>query len=278
LNGGSDGWRCYNAPVQIGSALALLLLLATSLSAQWIVYPTPGLPRTADGKVKLDAPAPRTADGKIDLSGLWQAANPLPCDGFNRVCTDLPVNPVFFNFGTGLKDGIPYLPSAKEKMAKKTPADDSYLNCISPGGPRMHMLPTMKKIVQTPALLIILNEFDANFRQIFLDGRPLPEDPTPNWNGYSTGKWDGDTLVVQSNGYRDDQWLDQAASPLTSAAKVTEKFRRPALGKLEIDVTIDDPKSYSHPFTVTLHQDLQVDTELLDAVCAENEKDVQHLK
>jgi hypothetical protein len=268
----------YNARVQLRGLSALMIVMSGSCVAQWLDYPTADLPRTSDGKVDFAAPAPRTPGGKVDLSGLWQAANPLPCDGFGRVCTDLPVNLMFFNMGTGLEDGLPYLPASKEKMAKKTPADDAYLNCISPGGPRMHMLPTMKKFVQTPSLLIILNEFNANFRQIFLDGRPLPEDPTPSWNGYSTGKWEGDTLVVQSNGYRDDQWLDQSGSPLTSAAKVTEKFRRPTLGKMEIDVTIDDPKSYARPFTVTLHQDLQVDTELLDAVCAENEKDVPHIK
>jgi hypothetical protein len=162
-------------------------------------------------------------------------------------------------------------------MAKKGPTADVYLNCIAPGGPRMHIIPTMKKFVQTPGLLIILNEFNANYRQIFLDGRPLPEDPQPTWNGYSTGKWDGDTLVVQSNGYRDDQWLDGNGSPLTSTAKVTERFRRPQFGKLEIEVTVDDPKSYTRPFTATVYQDLMVDTDLLDAVCAENEKDVQHL-
>lgn len=251
--------------------------MATSLSAQWINYPTPGVPRTADGKPNMAAPPPRTADGKPDLSGLWQKADPLPCDGFNRVCTDLPVSRQFFNIGADLKGGLPYQPSAKQKMANKTTADDAYLHCISPGGPRMHLLPTMKKFVQTPPLLVILNEYNANFRQIFTDGRPLPEDPQPNWNGYSVGKWEGDTLVVHSIGYRDDQWLDASGSPLTSTAKVTERFRRPTFGKLEIEVTVDDPKSYTRPFTVTIYQDLMVDTELLDAVCAENEKDAQHM-
>jgi hypothetical protein len=255
----------------------LAFIAATPVFAQWINYPTPGIPRTADGRANVAAPAPRTADGKIDLSGLWQKADPLPCDGINRVCTDLPVSRQFFNLGADLKDGLPYRPEVKEKMAKKGLRDDPYLNCIAPGGPRMHLIPTMKKFVQTPALLVILNEYNANFRQIFTDGRPLPNDPTPNWNGYSTGKWDGDTLVVQSNGYRDDQWLDGAGSPLTSTAKVTERFRRPKFGKLEIEVTVDDPKSYTRPFTTTIYQDLIVDTELLDAICAENEKDAQHM-
>ncbi len=251
--------------------------MATHLAAQWIHYPTPGVPRTADGKPNMAAPAPRTADGKPDLSGLWQKADPLPCDGINRVCTDLPVSRQFFNIGADLKDGLPYQPGAKQKMANKTTADDAYLHCISPGGPRMHLIPTMKKFVQTPPLLVILNEYNANFRQIFTDGRPLPEDPQPNWNGYSVGKWEGERLVVQSIGYRDDQWLDASGSPLTSTARVTERFRRPVFGKLEIEVSVDDPKSYTLPFTVTIYQDLMVDTDLLDAVCAENEKDAQHM-
>ena len=254
------------------------MLLAVRAAAQWVVYPTPGVPRTADGKANMNAPAPRTADGKVDLSGMWTAANPLPCDDKNRMCTDLPTSPQFFNLGASIKDGLPYTARSKEKMANKGPTDDPYLNCIAPGGPRMHLIPTMKKFVQTPALLVILNEYNANFRQIFTDGRPLPEDPQPNWNGYSIGKWEGDVLVVHSNGYRDDAWLDVAASPMTNAAKVTERFRRPRFGRLDIEVTIDDPKAYTKPFTVTVNQDLVVDTDLLDAICAENEKDAAHLK
>jgi hypothetical protein len=263
--------------VQIRSVFAVCVFAASQLAAQWITYPTAGIPRLPDGKANMAAPAPRTAAGKPDLSGLWQQSDPLPCDGINRVCTDLPISRQFMNLGADLKGGLPYTPWAKEKMAHKTSDDDAYLHCIAPGGPRMHTLPTLKKFVQTPALLIILNEYNANFRQVFTDGRPLPDDPQPNWNGYSTGKWEGDTLVVQSNGYRDDQWLDGAGSPLTSTAKVTERFRRPQFGKLEIEVSVDDPKSYARPFTVTIHQDLIVDTDLLDAICLENEKDAQHM-
>ena len=252
--------------------------IAAPAIAQWIVYPTPGIPRNADGKPNMNAPAPRAADGKVDLSGLWTPANPLPCDDKNRMCTDLPTAPQFFNLGAGVKDGLPYTPWAKEQMAHKGPTDDPYLNCVAPGGPRMHMLPTMKKIVQTPKLLVILNEYNANFRQIFLDGRALEKDPSPTWNGYSTGRWEGDALVVHSNGYRDDAWLDVAGSPLTSGAKVTERFQRPRFGMLDIETTVDDPKAYTKPFTVVEHQALAADTEMLDSICAENEKDAEHLK
>ncbi len=177
--------------------LAAVVLLMTPLAAQWVKYPTPGTPRTADGKPNLAAPAPRASNGKPDLSGLWHAANNLPCDGINRVCTDLPVSPQFFDFGVDVKQGLPYQPWAREKVKNRRMKDDPYVNCIVPGGPRMHLLPTMKKIVQTPMLLLILNEFDTNYRQVFLDGRPLPDDPTPTWNGYSqSGEWEKGTPGV----------------------------------------------------------------------------------
>jgi hypothetical protein len=126
-------------------------------------------------------------------------------------------------------------------------------------------------------LLLLLNEFNASYRQVFLDGRPLPVDPNPTWNGYSVGTWDGDTLVVRSIGFRDDQWLDAAGSPLTNAGTVTERFRRPDYGHLSVDITIDDAKSYTQPWTTTVRLIAVADTEMLDAQCLENEKDVPHL-
>jgi hypothetical protein len=133
-----------------------------------------------------------------------------------------------------------------------------------------------KKILQVRGLMVILSEREASYRQIFTDGRPLPVDPTPSWNGYSSGKWEGDTLVVRTAGFRDDLWLDSQGSPLTSAATVTERFRRPNFGKLEIEITVDDPKAYTAPWTIKLNQPIVLDTELLDYICAENEKDAPH--
>jgi hypothetical protein len=257
--------------------LAALFVTAASLPGQWINYPTAGVPRTPDGKPNLAAPAPRAPNGKPDLSGMWQPANPLPCDGINRVCTDLPISPQFANIGAGLKEGLPYQAWAIEKIKRKGLTDDPYTRCVAPGGPRMHLLPTMKKVVQTPGLILILDEFNATYRQVFTDGRPLPMDPQPNWNGYSTGRWDGNTLVVESIGFQDNQWLDVTGSPLTGSAKVTEKFRRLNFGNLEIEVTVDDPKAYTRPWTVTIHQTAVFDTDLLDLICLENEKDVKHL-
>jgi hypothetical protein len=256
---------------------ALWLCTVALCPAQWLEYPTAGVPRTRDGKPKLSAPAPRTRDGKPDFSGMWRPADPLPCDGINRVCTDLPISPQFTNIGAGLQNALPYQQWALDRIKTKGPTDDPYTRCIAPGGVRMHLLPTMKKMVQTPKLMVILDEYNAGYRQIFLDGRPLPVDPQPTWNGYSTGHWEGDTLVVESHGFRDDQWLDARGSPLTSVAKVTEKFRRPNFGNLEIEITVDDPKGYTMPWTVLVKQTAVLDTEMLDLICLENEKDVPHM-
>ena len=260
----------------LGVALVLALFPAAG-HAQWLKYPTPGAPRLPDGTVNLAAPVPRAPDGKPDLSGMWHTATLLPCNDVTRICTDLPISAQFGNIGAGLNDGLPYQPWAKERMAAKGPADDHYTRCLTPGGPRMYLLPTMKKIVQTPALILILNEYNFSYRQVFLDGRPLPVDPNPTWNGYSIGRWEGDTLVVESSGFRDDQSLDAAGSPLTNAAKVTERLRRSDYGHLQIQITVDDPKAYTRPWTVDVNLAAVMDTDMLDAQCLENEKDLPHL-
>jgi len=142
----------------------------------------------------------------------------------------------------------------------------------------MFTLPHITKFVQTPGLLALLNEFNASYRQIFLDGRALPSDPQPSWNGSSTASWEGDTLVARSNGFRDDLWMDMAGTPLTGAAEVTERFRRPNFGTLEIDATVDDPKPYTRPWRMKIVQKIVLDTELIDEVCLENEKSAQHMQ
>ena len=265
--------RARLVPLFVGLAISL----SDAASAQWLNYPTPGIPRTADGKPNLTAAAPRMPDGKPDFTGMWRVETLLPCDDVRRMCTDLPISTQFGNLGAGLNGGAPYQPSVQERMKQRGLADDPYTRCLTPGGPRMHLLPTMKKFVQTPGLLLLLNEFNISFRQVFLDGRPFPIDPNPTWNGYSVGRWDGDALVIESIGFRDDQWLDAAASPLTNSGKVTERFHRPDYGHLTIDVTIDDPKAYTRPWSTAIRLIAVPDTEMLDAQCLENEKDVPHL-
>jgi hypothetical protein len=138
-------------------------------------------------------------------------------------------------------------------------------------------MPGLRKMIQTPGLLVIMNELYASYRQIFTDGRPLPADPNPSWNGYSTGKWEGDALVVQTSGFRDGLWLDATGNPMTDAAKMTERFRRVNFGRMEIEITVEDPKAYTKPWSVQLNQTIKLDSDLLDFICAENEKDSPHL-
>ncbi|MEP7310314.1 MAG: hypothetical protein ABJA98_32825 [Acidobacteriota bacterium] len=264
----------------IGTAavLAVLSIGSASPGAQWLHYPTTGVPRTAAGTPNLEAPTPRTADGKPDFSGLWDIEHNRRCppDG----CADMPVGQEFINIGWSLKGGLPYLPWAAAITKKRTEdlrTADPTSFCLPIGIVRLHTMALLKKIVQVPGLLVILNEHNSTFRQIFTDGRPLPVDPNPSWVGYSSGTWEGDTLVVQSTGFRDGLWLDANGSPMTDAARITERFRRVNYGKLEIDLSVDDAKAYTAPWTVKLNQFIAPDTDLLDYICNENEKDLPHL-
>jgi hypothetical protein len=238
----------------------------------------PAVPRTPSGLANLGARTPRTADGKPDLSGIWETESIRPCpkDG----CFDMQVGDQFLDIGAGLKGGLPYQPWALALMnarKEQNGKDDQETFCLPSGVPRMHMHPTYRKYVQIPGLLIILSERNVSFRQVFLDGRPLPKDPQPSWNGYSVGRWEGDTLVVETIGFRDGLWLDRNGSPMSDAAKVIERFRRINYGNLEIEVTVDDPKAYTSPWTTKLNQFIVVDTDLLDYVCQENEHSLPHL-
>ena len=165
-----------------------------------------------------------------------------------------------------------------KKRRAENSKDDPQSRCLPRGAVRLYTDGLFKKIIQTPGMLVILNERDAAYRQIFTDGRPLPVDPNPAYNGYSSGKWEGDTLVIQSVGFRDDLWLDSGGSPITESGKITERLRRPSFGKLEVEITVDDSKAYTKPWTVKLSQPIVVDTELLEYICVENERDYSHFR
>jgi hypothetical protein len=253
-----------------------MLLFAMALSAQWLELPTHGVPLTRDGKPNLSAPAPRAANGKPDLSGIWELEHP-PCPA--EGCGDYVGGPEFMNLGIKLAGGLPYQPWAAELVKKRSAdlgKDDPVARCLPAGVVRILTFPPPRKIVQTPDEVVILSERDVTFRQIFTDGRPLPLDPSPSPNGFSTGKWDGDTLVVETNGLRDGTWLDRNGSPMTDAARMTERFRRINYGRLEIELTVNDPKAYAKTWTVKLNQNIVLNTELLEYYCTDNEKDAQH--
>lgn len=259
-------------------ALAAVMFALAPLHAQWLNYPTPGVPKKSDGSPNLSAPAPRTADGRPDLSGVWDIEHNRPCP--LEGCADMEVGQEFVDFGWGLKGGLPLQPWAadlKQKRMEEYGKDDPASHCLPAGLAKNHTTPLLRKIVQTPGLLVILYERNATFRQIFLDGRPLPEINLPSANGYSSGRWEGDTLVVQSTGFTDGLWLDRSGSPMTDAAAVTERFRRVNFGKLEIEVTVSDSKAYKNPWTVKLTHLLVPDTDLVDYICLENERDIPHL-
>ena len=251
---------------------------ARTCTGQWINYPTAGVPRTPDGKPDLAAACPRTADGKPDLSGLW--INP----------TTRPPNPRISRLRGRFRRVRQHRRAPEGRLAvsalggglvkarrSEQRVNDPMSRCIPIGPVRLHTWNGPRKLAQTPGLLIIMNELDTSFRQIYTDGRPLPADPNPSWNGYSSGKWEGDTLVVHSNGFRDHMWLDAPGDPMTDAAQITERFRRINFGNLEIEITVDDPKAYTKPWTVKIAQIIDLDTDLLDFVCDDNEKDIPHL-
>jgi len=285
------------------SAVAAVALAAfpLGLPAQWQDYPGKGVPRTPDGKPNLTAPTPRTADGKPDLSGVWEFRGNLggagrgprrgAQPGTAPATPPAPPPPeppasgppvaTFRNIGSGFKEGLPLLPWAADLLKQRKAEngkDNPDAHCLPLGLMQLHLHPQPRKIIQTPNDVVILYEAQAGVRQIFTDGRSLPPaDVQPWWYGYSVGHWDGDTLVVETTGFRDDVWLDIDGSPLTGTGKLTERFRRPNYGTLEIDITIEDPKVYTKPFTVRVNQRIMPDTELIEFICGENDRSGPHL-
>lgn len=243
----------------------LFMLAALPMGAQWIKLPTDGIPRTADGKINMTAPAPRKPDGKPDISGIWQVMGAK----------------YLVNLAADLKPGeLPIQPWAealvKERSKETHGAEESDANCLPPGIPKINATPNPFKIVQEPKLVVFLYEAFGFYRQVFLDNREPRKDTNPSWFGYSLGKWDGDAFVIDSIGYNGKFWLDKVGHPTTESLHTIERYRRPDYGHLEMQVTIDDPKVYTKPWSVTERFELQPETELIEGIC-ENEKDIRHM-
>jgi hypothetical protein len=307
IAGANNRVRRPSTTVCVAVALAVM---SPNLLAQWPRHSAGSFPRTPDGKPDLNAPAPRTSDGKPDLSGVWETVPCISCappdiSGLGPAPTQgrgasAPAGPapagtppagapaaglagpgrfVFGNVGAGQPDGAPYQPWAAELVKKRMAAnskDNPDAHCLPMGIMQLTSHPYPRKIIQTPTEVVIIYEGSGTtVREVFLDGRPLPDkDAEPWWNGYSVGRWEGDTLVVETSGFMDDGWLDVRGSPLTSAGKLTERFRRVNFGYLENAVTIDDPKAYTKPFTATVYYRIAVDTQLIEFVCLD--KDAAH--
>lgn len=243
--------------------LAMILLVSVPLMAQWPNHPTPGVPRMADGKPNLSAPAPRLTDGKPDLSGVWAVRNG---------------NALFHITGDLKPEEIrPWAAAIYQQREDDFRRDTDGIACLPPGPKAgIGVGGTPMKILQMPNLVAVLYEYHTIFRQIFMDGRALPEDPNPTWMGYSVGHWDGDTLVVTTAGYNDRTTLDLAGHPHTEALRLTERYHRRDAGHLDLQVTFDDPKAYTRPWTLPVEFDLIPDGDLIEYVC-ENERDKAHL-
>jgi hypothetical protein len=248
---------------RIAISATFCILLPVTVCAQWLNLPTPGIPRTADGKPNLSAPAPRTADGKPDLSGMWRPE----------------VNAYRFDVIQDLKDEVVFRPQAEAIFLKRVADfrhDDPVTLCL-PGGPS-EMLNTMYRVVQSPMVMALLYESGTGrYRQIYLDGRKLPQDPNPTWLGYSVGHWEDDTLVVESTGFNDRSWLDRAGHPHSENLRVTERFRRVDFGHMQFQITFDDPKTLTRPLSFSLTVNYAPDTDMLENVCNESERTKVHM-
>lgn len=270
----------------------VLCLSAVALQAQWLNYPTPGLPRTKDGKVALTAPAPRAHDGKPDLSGVWHV-QPTTMTEMKRLfgndvdAVDVPgmeadtVSKYGINIFVDLKPGEePMRKDVAEEIARRNRPEsglDNLTRCLPASIPLATLLSEVTKIVQTPGLILVMHELDNATRQIYTDGRPLPADPSPSWLGYSIGRWERDTLVVETIGFNGKAPLDIMGHPRSEKMRITERYRRRNVGNLDVEIAFDDPVVYTRPFTITVTHQLQADTDILEYFCNENEKDRIHI-
>lgn len=260
------------------AATVLALAWPQASHAQWEPHESGKVPLMPAGEPDLDAPAPRTADGKPDFTGVWRVAGAPPSGG-QAAAQEADAGPPvagFLNIAQNIPGGLPFRPEARALFEERRAGegkDNPEAWCLPMGILQFHTQGAPRKFVQTPDLLVILYEASMGIRQIFTDGRKVPaNDPQPWWYGYSVGHWDGDELVVETGGLRDGGWLDVFGTPLTDAAKLTERFRRPTYGRMEIDITIDDPKAYTEPWTVRVNQRIMPDEELLEFVCLENQR------
>ena len=264
----------------VTAVAAIVAALSPSLSAQWPLHPQPGIPKGPDGKPNLTAPAPRTSDGKPDLSGIWMRSTRTEAPGSQP--PGRPPLATFGNVGAGFKEGLPFQPWAVELVKKRAGAlENPDALCLPQGPLEYHLDPQPREVVQLPQKTLIIYESNYGLRTIYTDGRRLPPqgEPQPYWHGYSVGRWERDTLVAESNNFRGaltgqpgDGWLDGRGSPFTDALRLTELFRRLNFGRLDIDVTIDDPKAYTRPFTVRVEQEIVADgSEMIEFICHENQ-------
>jgi hypothetical protein len=254
-------------------ALAVATCVPTA-AAQWPNRESPRVPRTADGTPNLAAPPPRTPDGRVDLSGVWEAMPDLggKPGGVEGVVAPRYLQDVTRDAPARATLMLPWADALYKARAANQFLDNPQIRCLPPGVPRVHALTLPYKIVQQPELVVLLYERGTLYRQIFLDGRSHPADPQPTWMGYSIGRWEGDALVVETVGFNDQTWLDGTGHPHSERMRLTERFLRRSVGRMDLEITIDDPGTYTQPIRYIQPQALLPDGELIEYVCAENVK------
>lgn len=267
------------------AAIGVALLASMSASAQWPLYVPPDVPRAADGRPDLNAPGPRLPNGRPDFTGVWESRVPpsgrLGGPALPSLTPGAPPLATFVDIGRNVKEGLPLTPWGaglkKQRMARNS-MDNPDAHCLPMGFMQLNTHSQPRKIVHTKDVMVIAYEPNYGLRWVFTDGRTLPPaEAQPFWYGYSVGRWDGDDLVVETRGLRDEGWLDVNGSPFTDQARITERFRRVNYGRVEIDVTVEDPKAYTKPFTVRVNWRLYPDGELIEFICNENNQSVNHL-
>ena len=245
---------------------AFLCLCAAPAAGQWLDAPEPEGPRTTDGQIDLEAPPPRLPNGRIDLQGIW-----MPDD--NRYIRDLALD-------VG-DDKVPYQPWARRLFDERKDGahsrEDPDAHCLPQGIPKLGWVSYPWKLIETPSSIAILHETFTFWRQIFTDGRKVDPNATPTWMGYSTGRWDGDTFIVETSGFNGKAWLDQLGRPTTDQLRVTERFTRTHFGHMRIDVTIDDSGAYTAPWSASQVVHLRPGWEPLEFICLENNRDIESL-
>ena len=261
------------------ASIVLASLVVVSLHAQWVHHPIAGAPRTADGKINMSGPVPRL-DGKPDLSGIWQAqGDPRAPGGLFGLGESLNSR-YFRNVLADYKpEEQPLTPFGAEllRLHQQPGAFNPTLNCLPDGVPHGDLLPEPFKIIHSKRVIVMLYEVETTFRQIFMDGRKHPTDMSPTWQGYSIGRWEGDTLVVDTAGFNNRSWLDARGTGHSEEMRVEERFRRRDYGHIDLTITITDPKVFTKPITFKVVEELLPDTDLLEHYCLENERDDAHM-
>ena len=258
--------------VRLAATAIVAIAACEAAFAQWPDYPSPRIPRKADGRPDRSAPAARTPDGKPDLSGIWKSESDPSgvLGGIEGIVAPRYMIDIMKDLAPDQVPIQPWAAALHRQRVADSFKDNPMLLCLPAGVPRLDAYTHPFKIVQTPGLIVILYESMTLFRQIFVDGRELPKDPQPTWLGYSIGAWEGDTLVVHTSGFNDKTWLDGSGHPHSDAMHLVERFRRRDIGNLDIEVTIDDPKAYTKSLTYTQRQTLLPDTDLIEYICNEN--------